>query len=101
MPNPQSDDVTIINLPPLFDMNAAVELKPVFEIAMAQGAIRVEAAEVERVSTPGLQLLAVVAKTCAARQTGFGFGECALSLRRAATLLDLAAALGLDGDENE
>lgn len=95
------NNTTALNLPPIFDMVATIDLKPALEAAMTQGSIEVAAADVQRVTTPGLQLLAAAAKACAQRGLSFSIANCSSPLREAAEALDLASALGLGEDPNE
>ena len=86
-------------LPAVFDMDATAELKLVLEAALEAGVgVQIEAGDVQRVTTPGLQLLAVAARSFAERGSAFGFGACAPPLAEGATLLGLAPVLGIDGD---
>lgn len=87
-----------IALPPVLDAAAAADLKPGFVAALAAGGVQVEAGEVQRATTQGLQLLAVAARSYAAEGAAFGFGTVAEPLREACTALGLASLLGLEGE---
>jgi anti-anti-sigma regulatory factor len=96
----ETDGVRVVSLPPVLDMVAAAELKVALESAMDEGGVRIEAADVQRVSTPALQVLAAAARSYAQRGLPFAFGGCARPLSEGAVLLGIADVLGIDGDLN-
>lgn len=89
----------VVSLPSVVGAVEAAELKLTLEAAMAgHGGVRIEAGEVERVSTLGLQVLATAARSFAEQGIAFSFGACSPWLKQGAGLLGLAEILGIDGD---
>lgn len=88
-----------ITLPPNLDMTAALALKQALETALNDSAgVEIDSAEVQRVSTPGLQVLAVAVKSFAERGTVVRFATCAPAMLDAIESLALGPALGLSGE---
>jgi len=96
---PGGEGPSIVSLPPILDMAAAVELKTTLAAALAAGnAVQIDGGAVQRAATPVLQVLAAAATSFGERGTGFAFGACAPALTEAVSTLGLGMALGIWGD---
>jgi anti-anti-sigma regulatory factor len=81
---------TTINLAPVLDLTAADSLKQELLTALAiSGEVAIDAGQVQRVSSPCLQVLA------AAAQRNARVTNASAAFRETAEALDLAAVLGL------
>lgn len=91
----------VVELPAVLDMVGAAELKQDLDMALAAGrAVRIEADDVQRVTTPGLQVLAAAARSFVEGGLAFSLGVCAPPLVQGAELLGLGPVLGLHGEDN-
>ena len=88
-----------IALPAILDVAAATTLKDVLTAALAGGSsVLIEAADVQRASTPALQVLVAAASSFAQNGKTLRFGDCAPALHDAIDTLALGPALGFHGD---
>ncbi len=86
---------TIIKLAPILDLTTVEGLRNQLLDGFAQGdTVEIDAAELQRVTSPGLQVLA------AAVQRGASIADPPSILREIAQLLDLKAALGFGKDSD-
>ena len=96
---PGGEGPRIVSLPPILDMAAAVELRTTLAAALAAGcAVQIEAGDVQRASTPALQVLTAAATSFGDQGTGFALGACAPALTEAVSSLGLGMALGIWGE---
>ena len=88
----------VVALPAILDVSAAAALLQTLNDILGTGeGVSIEAGEVQRVTTPGLQVLAAAAKSFSEKGLPFGYGNRASPLTDAAQTLGLGPALGLDG----
>lgn len=96
--NTESAALQALVLPPVLDAAATAGLKPGFEAALVAGGVRINAGEVQRVTTQGLQLLASAAQNFAVAGGAFEFGTLSAPLCEASRVLGLSPLLGLEGE---
>ncbi|TPG45754.1 STAS domain-containing protein [Roseomonas nepalensis] len=84
-------------LPSSLDLNAASLLREGLLVRLEAGGLELEAGAVERVSTPGLQVLAAAAASARARGAAFRLRGVPAALADAIRDLDLAAAIPTEG----
>ncbi|MDE3114737.1 MAG: STAS domain-containing protein [Pseudomonadota bacterium] len=88
-----------ITIPAIFDAGAAAALLQTLNEALgAAESVSVQADAVQRVTTPGLQVLAAAAKSFSEKGLAFGYVNPAPPLTDAAETLGLSQALGLVGE---
>ena len=93
------DAALVVSLPPVLGMVEAAELKLTLEEAMInRRGVRIEACDVQRISTLGLQVLVAAARSYAEQGLPYGFGARSVQVNEGAELLGLAQVLGIDGD---
>lgn len=82
----------------VFDSEAAAEMKPALVAALVAGKVEIDAGQVQRVTSQGLQLLAAAANSCREREVGFRIEGPTPAFATAAQTLGLTRTLGLDGE---
>ena len=83
----------LITLPPVLDLGAAEELRRTLGAGLTEGGVRLDGADVERVATPCLQVLAAAAATARTQQQQFRLCRPSQALQAAITDLGLDAAI--------
>ena len=88
-----------IAIPAILDAGAAAALLQTLNEALgAAEGVSIQAGAVQRVTTPGLQVLAAAAKSFSEKGVAFAYADPAQPLTDAAETLGLSRALGLVGD---
>jgi len=93
------DSLRCVSIPAILDAGAAATLLQTLNEALgsAEG-VRIDAGNIQRVTTSGLQVLAAAAKSFSEKGLPFGYANSAPPLAEAAETLDLGRALGLEGE---
>lgn len=92
--NPRS-----VVIPAILDAVAAAALLQTLNEALgAAEGVHIDAGDVQRVTTPGLQVLAAAARSFSEKGLAFGYANPAPPLAEAAETLGLSRALGLEGE---
>ena len=88
----------VVILPAILDAGAAAALLQTLSEALgADEGVRIDAGDLQRVTTPGLQVLAAAAQSFSEKRLPFGYTNPASPLTDAAETLGLGPALGLEG----
>lgn len=96
-PPPLAGDPAVLSLPPSLDLTAAASLREALLVRLEAGGVDLDAGAVERVSTPGLQVLAAAAASARARGAAFRLRDVPAALADAIRDLGLAAAIPTEG----
>jgi len=83
-------------LPASLDLTAALPLCEALRTLLEEGAMRLDARDVERISTPCLQVLAAAASSARARGIAFRLERASVVLAEAITDLGLATAIPIE-----
>lgn len=96
-PPPPAGDPAVLPLPSSLDLTAAASLREALLARLETGGVDLDAGAVERVSTPGLQVLAAAAASARARGAAFRLRGVPAALADAIRDLGLGAAIPTEG----